>query len=72
MLAEKHVTGAMVGETLLEVLKDQFLRLRDGDRFWYESDGYLPETLMMQASRCTLSDIVKRNTDATGVITFKQ
>lgn len=40
MLAEPHVEGAIVGETLHAVLSDQFRRPRDGDRFWY--DAYLP------------------------------
>jgi hypothetical protein len=39
-LAENHVPGAMVGETFFVILRDQFERLRAGDRFWYES--YLP------------------------------
>ena len=36
-LAEDHVRGAMVGEQWHRVLVDQFERLRDGDRFWYQS-----------------------------------
>ncbi len=40
VLAEDHVSGALVGETAHAILKDQFERLRDGDRFWYEI--YLP------------------------------
>lgn len=33
-LAEDHVPGALVGETFHAILTDQFVRLRDGDRFW--------------------------------------
>ena len=36
-LAEDHLEGAEVGETFHHILKDQFTRLRDGDRFWYQN-----------------------------------
>ena len=35
-LAEDHVPGASVGELVQTILVDQFTRLRDGDRFWYQ------------------------------------
>lgn len=37
-IAEDHVPGALVGETVKAILVDQFQRSRDGDRFWYERD----------------------------------
>ena len=60
MLVENHRPNTLVGQTLITILKDQFQRLRDGDRFWYET--YLdPGTLAtVQATR--LSDIIRRNT----------
>lgn len=61
MLAEPHVPGAVVGETLFSVLRDQFLRLRDGDRFWYQN--HLPESLLRIVEQQTLSRIIRRNTD---------
>ncbi len=60
LLAEPHRDGAFVGETLFRVLRDQFTRLRDGDRFWYEE--YLPQNLVRQVNRTTLADIIRRNT----------
>ncbi|MGE3163555.1 MAG: peroxidase family protein [Planctomycetota bacterium] len=59
-LCEDHVAGAMVGETLLTVLKDQFERLRDGDRFYYENQFSGAELAAIEATR--LSDIIRRNT----------
>ncbi|MEM7756366.1 MAG: peroxidase family protein [Planctomycetota bacterium] len=59
LLAEDHKPGAMVGETLFRVLRDQFIRLRDGDRFWYES--YLPGPLANEVRTTRLSDIINRN-----------
>ena len=61
MLAEPHAPGAMVGETLRAVLRDQFRRLRDGDRFWYES--YLAPELVNLVEEQTLAVILRRNTE---------
>jgi hypothetical protein len=60
-LAEKPDGDALLGETMTHILGDQFERLRDGDRFWYEnrysgSDLYALNNLH-------LSDIIRRNTD---------
>ncbi len=60
-LAEDHVQGAVVGPTFLRILKDQFERLRDGDRFWYE--GYLPTSLLQMVREQNLSRIIRRNTN---------
>ena len=59
-LAEDHVNGGLVGELFFAILRDQFTRLRDGDRFWYQT--YLPESLAQKLEAQTLSDIIKRNT----------
>lgn len=61
LLAEPHSGDAMVGETLRLVLRDQFIRLRNGDRFWYES--YLPAGTVAKIKQQTLSVIIRRNTD---------
>ena len=60
MLCEPLAEGAMVGETMRAVLADQFTRLRDGDRFWYES--YMPGPMRRLVERQTLGRIIKRNT----------
>jgi hypothetical protein len=60
LLAEPHAPGAMVGETLLVILRDQFLRLRDGDRFWYQD--YLPPHMAAMIEEQTLARIIRRNT----------
>ncbi|MCP3905933.1 MAG: peroxiredoxin [Planctomycetes bacterium] len=64
MLAEPHVPGALVGETLRVVLADQFRRLRDGDRFWYRS--YLSPSMVQMIEEQTLARIIRRNTDVGG------
>ncbi|MCH9648945.1 MAG: peroxiredoxin [Deltaproteobacteria bacterium] len=60
-LAEGHRPGALVGETWRAVLRDQFQRLRDGDRFWYQS--YLPDFLLEMVEEQSLARIIRRNTD---------
>lgn len=62
-LAEDHVAGASVGELTQTILTDQFERIRDGDRFWYENifDGEQLE----QIENTSLSNVIMRNTDVT-------
>jgi len=59
-LAEDHTAGAMMGELLLAVMRDQFERLRDGDRFWYQRVFRGNELEDLERTR--LSDIIRRNT----------
>jgi peroxidase len=64
LLVETHQSNALVGPTTIAILKDQFERLRDGDRFWYEA--YLdPATLAFIQHNSKLSDIILRNTTIT-------
>jgi peroxidase len=60
MLAEDHMDDAMVGETLMAVLTDQFSRIRAGDRFWYTRVLRGPELRRVEHTR--LSDVLRRNT----------
>lgn len=63
-LAEDHLKDSMVGETFNAIIADQFQRLRDGDRYWYENDPYFaanPE--LLESVRATrLADVIRRNT----------
>jgi peroxidase len=60
-LVEDRTGDAMVGEFFLAVLADQFTRMRDGDRFWYE-ERFTGETLA-ELQNLSLADIIERNTD---------
>ena len=60
VLCEDHVAGATVGETVVASLTDQFERLRDGDRFWYENQ--LSPELVSFVNEQTLRRIIVRNT----------
>lgn len=61
-LAEDHAAGAMVGQTFQLIIAHQFENLRDGDRLWFENQGFDRQTLN-QIETTSLSDIMLRNTD---------
>jgi Animal haem peroxidase len=60
IISEDHCPGAVVGELAHRILEDQFGRLRDGDRFWYQN--VLPPALVQYVERQTLAKIIRRNT----------
>ncbi len=64
-LAEDHVRGASVGPLFYRILVDQFTRLRDGDRFWYQRDLNFAELRTVQAT--SLADIVRMNSTTTNL-----
>jgi hypothetical protein len=61
-LAEDHMNGAMLGQTFGVIVAQQFANLRDGDRYWFENQGFDRATLN-QIKQTTLSDLILRNTD---------
>lgn len=64
-LAEDHVRGASVGPLVQRVMADQFQRLRDGDRFWFER--VFSGRQLDQLEHTRLSDIIRRNTHITNI-----
>lgn len=64
-LAEDHVRGASVGPLIRSVLADQFERVRDGDRFWYERTMSGGELASIDGT--SLADVIKRNTSLTNL-----
>ena len=64
-LAEDHVRGASVGPLVQRVIADQFMRLRDGDRFWYQNAFSGRQLEALEHTR--LSDIIRRNTGVNNI-----
>ena len=63
LLSEDPVEGAIVGPTLTCLLVEQFRRLRDGDRFWYEKTGVFSELQLHQIQRANLARIICDTSD---------
>ena len=61
MLAEDHMPDALFGETAMRIIEQQFLALRNGDRFYYENDPWLSleEKAWIRSNR--LADVIRRN-----------
>jgi len=58
-LAEDDVAGAIVGPVFHAILVEQFTRLHDGDRFWYENDRFTADELEMIRST-SFADVITR------------
>lgn len=61
-LGEDPINGGLVGETFHAIIRDQFIRLRDGDRFWYENPGVFANEQLNELKNTSLADIITRNT----------
>ena len=60
MLAEDPFNGGHVGELAFRVIRLQFERLRDGDRYWYQNQFTDAEIAELEST--TLADVIRRNT----------
>ena len=60
-LIESPHGDSLLGETFFTIIADQFTRLRDGDRFWFENR--FDEEFLDIIQDTSLSDIIMRNTD---------
>ncbi len=65
ILAEDHMRDAAMGELGVAIIADQFERIRDGDRLWYENVFRGNDLRAIQQTK--LSDIIERNTTITGL-----
>lgn len=63
-LAETHVPGGAVGELFATIVADQFARLRNGDRHWFENSEALQED-MDTIKGTTMAEVVARNSGIT-------
>jgi hypothetical protein len=63
MLAEDHVENSALGETMHVIIKEQFTRLRDGDRLYYGSEFSEMRDIQDDINSTTLADVILRNTE---------
>jgi hypothetical protein len=64
-LAEDHVRGSSLGPLFRTIVADQFQRVRNGDRLWYERDLTRSERSLVE--RTSLADIIRMNTTTTNL-----
>ncbi|KAJ8986217.1 hypothetical protein NQ317_009923 [Molorchus minor] len=73
-LSERPLAESMLGPTLTCLILDQFVRIKYGDRFWYENphrpQGFAPEQLD-EIRKTTLASVICDNADDLNVIQSK-
>lgn len=60
-LCEDHLPGKAVGELIYHILVEQFVRLRDGDRFWFENNSNLNNHDLTLIYESSLAAVINRN-----------
>jgi len=67
LMAEDHLPNAIIGQTLYNILKQQFEQLRDGDWYYFMNDDQLTTTEKQAITYTTLADVIKRNTSVESI-----
>lgn len=63
-LAEDHLPGSSVGPLIHAIVSNQFVRLRDGDRFFYSQDALLQSKAIrhiLEISEVSLANVIRWN-----------
>ncbi|XP_022177219.1 chorion peroxidase-like isoform X1 [Myzus persicae] len=66
LLSEKPLEGSILGPTITCLLADQFLRVKSGDRYWYETDEKpqaFNEDQLSEIRKTTFAAIICDNSD---------
>jgi hypothetical protein len=61
-LAEPHVPGGVIGELFATIIREQFVRVRDGDRFWFENDPALRQQDIDYIKSFTFARVIELTT----------
>ena len=69
-IAERRVFGKAVGRTFGCIIRDQFERLRDGDRFYYENPGVFTSAQLAAIRRVTMSRVLCNNLE--GIVSIQR
>ena len=65
IISEDHLPGTSMGPLGTAILRAQFLRLRDGDRFFYTGDAFFEDPFvesLVDLNSHTLSQVIQLNT----------
>ncbi|PIO67122.1 heme peroxidase [Teladorsagia circumcincta] len=67
-ILEEPIDGSLVGPTFACIIAEQFVRLRDGDRFYFENEGVFTTAQMTALKAVTLSWVLCETSDGMGRI----
>ncbi|CAI2353571.1 unnamed protein product [Caenorhabditis sp. 36 PRJEB53466] len=62
-IVEEKLENALFGPTFACIIGEQFRKMRDGDRFWYEKDGVFKPEQLKEIRKVTLARILCDNGD---------
>ncbi|EFA11560.1 peroxidase isoform X1 [Tribolium castaneum] len=62
-LSEKPLNGSILGPTLTCLIHDQFVRVKYGDRFWYENPHWFTLDQLAEIRKTSLARIICDNSD---------
>lgn len=65
-ILEKPVKGGVVGQTFAEIISDQFVRLKEGDRYFYSNSrksnpGHFTKPQLQELQKMTMAGIICAN-----------
>lgn len=63
-IIEEPIDGSFVGPTFACIIAEQFVRLRDGDRFYYENEGVFTPAQVAALKAVTLSSVLCETGDS--------
>ena len=62
-LSEKPINGSILGPTITCLILDQFVRVKYGDRFWYENPNVFTLKQLEEIRKTSLAKIICDNAD---------
>lgn len=71
-IAETPYPGTELGPTFTCIIKEQFRRLRDGDRFFYQKSGVFSSSQLREIRKSSLTRVLCDNLKSLGTMTMQR